>query len=315
MSTRRAKPVVLTNLSSSSSEDISGQLTSIFERYGYATPEVLIGPSERMGDMMDAMRAARGDLLVSFGGDGTAAAVASIARDQNVPFIALPGGTMNMLMQGLYGADTWEDCLLRGLAVAKPRPMTAGVVTDAKGGEHPFMVGAMFGKPTEMSEAREELRDGRVMEAAKGAVAALQDTADAAPLYFALKDGDYDGRPLELAKATCPFMTGEALDPTCLDLTLFDTVTGGSTLSLGLAALLGNLQQSKEVERVCTDWFRLSADRPIAALLDGEPHTFDGEIHVRLDRDRGQVLAPWPAMSFPSSAPQPPAPKPQGVFR
>ncbi|MGB6318312.1 MAG: diacylglycerol kinase family protein [Litorimonas sp.] len=300
--TRSTQPVVLTNLSSSSSDDISGPLTSMFERYGYARPEVLIGPSERMGEMMDAMRAARGDLLVSYGGDGTAAAVASIARDQGVPFIALPGGTMNMLMQGLYGSAQWEDCLMRGLAVAQARPMTAGVVSDESGQEHTFLVGAMFGKPTQMSEAREELREGRVMEAAKGAVDALKQTAEADPLFFALQDGDYDGRPTELVNVTCPFMDGEALDPDVLDLTLFDTVTGGATLSLGLAAMLGNLKQSQEVESVQAAEFRLRADRPIAALLDGEPHTFEGEVRVRLDKARGQVLAPWPAMSFPSAA-------------
>ncbi|MEM7727638.1 MAG: diacylglycerol kinase family protein [Pseudomonadota bacterium] len=295
------KPVVLTNLSSSSSEDLSGQLASLFERYGYARPTLFTGTSDDMGTMMDGMREAGGDLLVSYGGDGTAAAVASIAREQSVPFIALPGGTMNMLMQGLYGSDGWQDCLLRGLAVAQPRPMTAGVVTDAEGDEHPFMVGAMFGKPTRMSEAREELREGRVVEAARGAVEALQRTADAPPLHFALTDGDYDGRALELVNVTCPFMDGEALDPDVLDLTLFETVTGGTTLSLGLAAMLGNLRQSEAVETVRTNSFRLRADRPIAALLDGEPHTFDGEVTVRLDKSCGQVMAPWPAISFPAS--------------
>ncbi|WP_298914433.1 diacylglycerol kinase family protein [uncultured Algimonas sp.] len=299
------KPVVLTNLSSSSSEDISGALTSIFERFGYGRPEMFVGRSEDMGSMMDGMREAGGDLLVSYGGDGTAAAVASIAREQDVPFIALPGGTMNMLMGGLYGSDDWQECLMRGLAVAQPRPMTAGVVTDADGRDHPFLVGCMMGKPTRMSEAREELRDGRVMEAAKGAVDALKRTSDSAPLYFALNDGDYDGRPLELINVTCPFMDGESLDPDAFDLTLFDTVTGGATLSLGLSAMLGNLRQSQEVETVQTDRFRMRADRPMEALLDGEPHTFDGEVTIRLDKACGQVMAPWPAMSFPSAKAMP----------
>ena len=291
-------PVLLTNLSSSSSDDISGRITALFERYGYARPTIFMGESADMDTMMDGMRDAKGDILISYGGDGTGAAVASIARDQNVPFIALPGGTMNMLMQGLYGSDQWEDCLLRALACASPRPMTAGVVSDDRGERGRFMVGCMFGKPTQMSEAREELRDGNVGGAVSGALDALRDTKESAPLYFALQDGEYDGRPLEMLNVTCPFMDGDALDPDVLDVELFETVTGGSTLTLGVAALLGNLRQSEQVEAVCTRSFRLRADYPIQGLLDGEPHTFEGEVRVELDKSSGLVLAPWPSISF-----------------
>lgn len=295
------KPVVLTNLSSSSSEDISSQLGAIFERYGYGQPDLFVGESSDMKSMMSKMRDAKGDLLIAFGGDGTAAAVASIARDQNVPFIALPGGTMNMLMQGLYGSDVWQDCLIRGLAVASPRPMTAGIVRDESGQTGTFLVGCMFGKPTKMSEAREDLRDGNVMDAAKGAIETMKTTSDASPIRIALPDRDYDERSMELINVTCPFMDGEALDPDRLDLTLFDKVTGGSTLSLGVAALMGNIRQSQAVENVKTKQFRLRSDSAIEGLLDGEPMTFKGEVTVELDKNHGLVLAPWPAISFPIS--------------
>lgn len=297
--TTSSRPVVLTNLSSSSSEDISGQITALLERYGYGRPEIMMGQSSDMKDMMAAMREAKGDLLISFGGDGTAAAVASIAREQDVPFIALPGGTMNMLMKGLYGSDVWQNCLLSGLAAAQPRPMTAGRVNDEAGNGGSFLVGCMFGKPTKMSEAREELRDGHVADAARGAIDTLKETSEAAPLYFADADEDFGDQPFELLNVTCPFMDGEALDPDVFDLTLFETVTGGSTLSLGLSALMGNIRQSEAVEHIKTRCFRIRADRPIKGLLDGEPKTFEGEVTVRIDKSHGLVMAPWPAMSFP----------------
>ena len=292
------KPVVLTNLSSSSSDDISGQITALFERYGYGRPTLLQGQSRDMKTMMDAMRDARGDLLVSYGGDGTGAAVASIAREQNVPFIPLPGGTMNMLMVGLYGTDDWRDCLLRGLASAKPRPMTAGKVFDARGLQGQFMVGCMFGKPTQMSEAREELRDGQVGNAVTEALGAMRATKAAAPIHFAAADDAFGEHALDLINVTCPFMDGEALDPDVFDITLFETVTGGSTLSLGLSALLGNLKNSQEVEKIRTRSFRLRSTDPIEGLLDGEPHTFEGEVRVELDKSSGLVMAPYPAISF-----------------
>ena len=292
------KPVVLTNLSSSSSEDISEQITALFTRYGYDTPTLIQGQSSDMKTMMDAMRRAGGDVLVSYGGDGTGAAVASIAREQNVPFIALPGGTMNMLMIGLYGTDDWQDCLIRGLASAAPRAMTAGKVYDSRGLQGQFMVGCMFGKPTQMSEAREELRDGQVGNAVSEALGAMRATKVAAPIHFAANGADFGRHALDLINVTCPFMDGQALDPDVFDITLFETVTGGSTLSLGLAALLGNLKSSQEVEKVRTPVFRLRSDDPIEGLLDGEPHSFVGEVRVELDKESGLVMAPHPAISF-----------------
>ncbi|GHA89911.1 hypothetical protein GCM10009069_11330 [Algimonas arctica] len=292
----RQKPVVLTNLSSSSSEDISGALASIFQRYGYSAPDQFVGQSDDMAQMMSQMRAAKGDFLVSYGGDGTAAAVASIARELNVPFLALPGGTMNMLMHGLYGSDSWQDCLMRGLACAAPRPMTVGTVSDEAGQTGTFMVGCIFGKPTQMSAAREELRDGRVVEAAKGAIGVMKATTDASRIKIAANGVAFDDRSVELINVTCPFMDGAALDPDRLDLTLFETVTGGSALSLGVAALLGNLHQSQAVETLKSPQFRLRADGVIDALLDGEPYVFKGEVTVAIDTAHGLVMAPWPAM-------------------
>ena len=297
------KPVILINLSSSSSHDITHEVTHFFERYGYGRPPVLIGESGAMEQMMDAMRKERGDILIGFGGDGTAAAVASIAREQNVPFIPLPGGTMNMLMQGLYASDKWESCLLRALSCAAPRPMTAAIVSDARGERGRAMVGCMFGKPTQMSEAREELRDGNVVDAVSGALGALRDTRDGPPLYFALDEGDYDGRPLELINVTCPFMDADATDPDALDISLFDTVTGASTISLGFNALLGQLREAKQVDSVRTRAFRLRADDTIVGVLDGEPHEFEGEVHVELVHDSGLVLAPAPPTAYPKSRP------------
>ena len=257
-----------------------------------------------MEEMMAQMREAQGDLLIAFGGDGTGAAVASIAREQGVPFIALPGGTMNMLMKGLYGSEDWRECLIRGLACAKPRPMTAGRVSDSRGERGSFMVGCMFGKPTQMSEAREDLRDGNVGDAVSGALGAMRETQEAAPLYVAINDDDFGKRPVELLNARCPFMNGEALDPDVFDIELFETVTGGSTLKLGLTALLGTMRQTEEVEHIKAHCFRLRADYPIRGLLDGEPHEFEGDVTVELDRESGLVLAPHPSMSFATTRPQ-----------
>jgi len=290
------KPIVLTNLSSSSSTDISAELRTIFERYGYPPPVMLVGQSADMGAMLTRMRAATGDLLIAYGGDGTAAAVAAVGREQDVPFLALPGGTMNMLMRGLYGTDEWEACLFSGLACASARPMAAGLVRDSQGQTGTFLVGAMFGQPTKMNEAREDLRDGQVMEAAKGAVDAMLAKADASRLTINVPDNDFSDRTYDLINVTCPFMDPAAHDPDRLDVALIETITGGNAVSLGWSAMRGSLAQNNAVDGLKTASFHLRADRPINALLDGEPFVFEGDISVTIDTHHNLVLAPWPAM-------------------
>lgn len=293
--TQFSKPVVLINRSSSTADDISGEIRALFQRYGYGAPDVFVGTSEDMGELMAKMREAGGDLLISYGGDGTAAAVASIAREQSVPFLPLPGGTMNVLMKGLYGADDWEDCLLRALAAAGPRPMISGCVIDQSGTEHSFMVGGIFGPATRMSEAREALREGQLMDAVKGVFETLRKSDDAASLQVEI---DGETHNVELMNATCPFMNGASLDPEQFHLTLVPTLSGGATLSLGVAAVTGEMRDNKSVETRKSSEFKISSEKPIDTLLDGEPHQFDSPITVRLNPNSGSVLAPKPALAF-----------------
>lgn len=302
-STTSGQAVVLINLSSSSATDIAGEITALFQRYGYGAPHILKGPGSEMPDLLQTMRRMEATIMVSYGGDGTAGAVSALARDRDCPFLPLPGGTMNMLTHGLYGSDDWKDCLLKGLAVDRARPMTAGRVIDASGEDHVFLVGSIFGQATRMSEAREELRDGNLLEAAKGALETLKTNDDQAPLYVSFGSDAAPTQPAELLNVFCPFMSGSALDPDRLDVMLVETLSAGTTLSLGLASLRGELQNDANVQAVQTDTFTLTSEAPIEALLDGEPRRFDGPVTVHIDKNCGRVLAPWPSLSFPKPEP------------
>lgn len=291
---------VLINLSSASSDNISSEMTSLLQRYGYAEPQVFAGSSSDMGEMLAALRESQADIMIAYGGDGTCAAVAALAREKSCPFIALPGGTMNLLMNGLYGSTDWQTCLRQALACAAPRSMTAGRVIDKAGREASFLVGCLLGRSTRLNEAREEWRDGKKVDAAKDALTILKSETNPAPLRVSVDDEEPKTYPIELVNVLCPFMSAHALRVDRLDVTLFETVTGGSALSLGLSALLGNLRQSQAVETLAISEFQIEADDPIEALLDGEAQTFDRRITVQLDQNWGQVLAPWPIMSVPN---------------
>lgn len=293
--------VMLTNLSSSSAVTLTDELPSLLAQYGYADPIMLTGQSSDMGAMLSDMQAAHGDVLVSYGGDGTAAAVAAIARTQNVPFIPLPGGTMNMLSLSLYGSEDWRICFLKALAVSAPRPMTAGRVTAENKPSESFLVGAIFGQSVRLNTAREELREGHVLEAAREALNVIKTSSQAARLDIITDETTLSDRAYTLINILCPFMHGDALDPNRLDLLLFDQVTGGNALSLGFAALMGNLRRSQIVDHVMARAIQLRGDGTLEALLDGERHVFEGEVTVQIDKNHGLVLAPYPALSFPTT--------------
>ena len=103
------------------------------------------------------------DCLVVWAGDGTTALALSLAAKHAVPVLALPGGTMNLLHERIYGDLPEVEMLVkRTLADPEVLPLSA-----ARVGEHRFYVGALIGQITRLTEAREAVREGELLEAAQ----------------------------------------------------------------------------------------------------------------------------------------------------
>jgi diacylglycerol kinase family enzyme len=95
------------------------------------------------------------DVVVVFGGDGTARAAAKRALTTQVPIAPLPGGTMNVLPRLVFGhadlAQAIQDL---------PTCSTTGLDTGMVGGE-PFFLSAAFGFAGPLARFRESMRPPR----------------------------------------------------------------------------------------------------------------------------------------------------------
>lgn len=105
--------------------------------------------------------AAKANVIVVLGGDGTARAAAEAFAD-GPPMIILPGGTLNVLPHALYGDRTWPDALRDALAGGRVKRLVCGAANGTR-----FFVAALFGAPTLLATAREAVREGKLLTAAK----------------------------------------------------------------------------------------------------------------------------------------------------
>jgi len=70
------------------------------------------------------------EMLIVLGGDGTIRTAAQACAATNSFLIPLPGGTMNMLPQALYGDVSWEEALKNTLAAPSVKVLSGGRVAD-----------------------------------------------------------------------------------------------------------------------------------------------------------------------------------------
>ena len=95
------------------------------------------------------------DVVVVFGGDGTARAAAKRALATQVPIAPLPGGTMNVLAKLVFGhADLAQA--IQDLPTCRLTSLDVGVV-----GSEPFFLSAAFGFAGPLARFRESMRPPR----------------------------------------------------------------------------------------------------------------------------------------------------------
>jgi hypothetical protein len=104
----------------------------------------------------DATALARIDTLVVMGGDGTLGAASAAASGWDGQFLAIPGGTMNLLPKALHGDATPEAIV----AAAGQGVLTHVPVVRAAG--HTSYCRIIIGPLTRWALARENARHGRI---------------------------------------------------------------------------------------------------------------------------------------------------------
>lgn len=238
-----------------------------------------------IGPRLRACVDAAPDLLIVLAGDGTIRAAAELCGPEGPMIAPLPGGTMNMLPNAVYGGRSWPEALSVALEDGRERDLGGGCIQG-----HRFLVAAIFGSPALWAPAREAARYGRPGLALRRAKTALS-RAFTGRLRYSL-----DGRPRSKAEALvlmCPIASKimHAEDP-AFEAAALDPQGAGDVVRLGLNALVRDWRVDPSVEDSFCRVARVWAAQGIPAVLDGESVRLPALTEIRYDRRVCRVLTP-----------------------
>lgn len=227
--------------------------------------------------------AAKPDMVIVWGGDGTTACVMNETGESGPPVLALPGGSMNLVHRRLhYGNTDWESILAAVLEDPQPEYFSAGQI-----GEHRFYVAAMLGRLTRLTDAREAVRRGAVVEAAQ-AIASSNALDVKSRLIFTI-EGKAGAEPIEAAAGALivagnrsPRFDVAAINPdSVLDL-----------MAIGLESWIKGWRDTEAVETDAGRTVSVSEMKghPIPATFDGELTELSGPITAHIIPKATRVL-------------------------
>ena len=224
------------------------------------------------------------------GGDGTLAAVATIAADRDVPFVAVPAGTLNHLARDL-GLNTVDD------AIAAVRAGTATRMDLGVAGDRCFVNTLTFGGYSQVVDARERL-EGRIGKWPALLVALVRELPRMEPLRVEL-DGEV--RRVWLAWiGNCRYdPTGfgpswrERLDDGLLDVRIVNGARRFSRTRFTVDVLTGRLRQLPRLRGAQVESLSIrSLDGPLRLAADGETYDGPAELEVTKRRQALRVAVP-----------------------
>lgn len=279
------KPAVIINLASGSTTDISDDILNAFAAHDMAKPTFHIVESSQLRSAFQTIARDGTDLIVIYGGDGTCKAGATVAKDLDIPFAALPGGTMNMLPKALYGTDAWQDALKLALETKEPRWFPA-----ARMNKEVFFCGAIIGDPIKMSDAREAVRDGTIMEAIKQVPEVVAAITDGDTFTYKVDGRDYV-RNTNLLYLSSPKTLKNGNELT-FELASIPRMSLKNLLDVGARTLVEGWRESEHVHVDHVKTISISGQGKFETLLDGEPTQVSCPINISLERKGVKVLAP-----------------------
>jgi len=276
--------VVVNVASGSVGPDAPDEIARLLAEHGVKAKVHACEPGELM-DQLKASIAAGPDLLITLAGDGTVRAAAELCGPGGPMIAPLPGGTMNMLPNAVYGGRPWAEALKLALEEGGERDLGGGCIDG-----HRFLCAAILGSPARLAPAREAARERRFRDAATQLKRAF-DRAFTGRLRYQL-----DGGPRRKAEALvlmCPIASKvmHAEDP-ALEAAALDVRGAGQVLRLGLNALVRDWREDPSVETEPCRRARISSAQRIPAVLDGEIVVLPSLTEVRYDPKVCRVLTP-----------------------
>jgi diacylglycerol kinase family enzyme len=261
---------VLNTASGSCDAASEGQAQQIFDEVGLTAEIRVVAPGDIGEALKDAV--ANCDVLVVLGGDGTIGSAASLCGSSGPPLIPLPGGTMNMLPKALYDTADWQAALRATLANPALKTVSGG---EAAGNR--FYCAAILGAPSLWADAREAVREGDLIEAAKRAVTATRRSlSDSINYQFGEAEGSADA-----VAVICPLISKDmSHDDTALEAVALDPSSASGLFGLAFHAAFDGWRNDPSVTRAKVKVVDVKAHGQIPVILDGEK--IEVERHVRI---------------------------------
>ena len=222
------------------------------------------------------------DVIIVLGGDGTARAAAELAPRNGPPLILLPGGTLNVLPQALYGPLAWPEALAAALERGVVKRMPIGRANGST-----FFVAAMFGAPTLLARAREAVREGKPWLAI-GRVRHFFVRAFNRPLRA--RSGGDKLRKTEAVAVLCPSFSG-ALEGDKMEFVRLNVRDLMDLARVSVRALSAGWRNDSTVETQHADRADVFSYGTIPATLDGEPKMFISHVKIRYSTHGPRVIA------------------------
>jgi diacylglycerol kinase family enzyme len=261
----------------------AGEMKAILDSFGVDSHIVAIAPNE-LDDALAAALKAKPDLLIVLAGDGTIGRAAELCGSDGPLLAPLPGGSLNLLPNALYGSRRWNevlrDCLSRGV----PREVSCGEV-----GGRRFYCAAILGSPALWQPAREAARKIDLPTAWLKATFALR-RAFSTRLRFQVAGGSKH-RTVALS-LICPLISRAVESEECLEAASLNVADMVGLLRLALNNLLSDWRRDPSVlTEPCVEG-RAWARKPIPCLLDGEMYWLGRAATIHFHAKAFKALAP-----------------------
>jgi diacylglycerol kinase family enzyme len=239
------------------------KMLSTLKGAGIVEPKMWCGGADHMEPSFAEAAGQKLEVLIVLGGDGTIRTAAEACAQEGPYLIPLPGGTMNMLPQALYGDVLWEDALKNTLTAPSAKVLSGGRVADKQ-----FFIAAIVGAPSLWAEARESIREGAIVDAiGKGSVA-FQNMFETKVQY--LISGKKKGEA-EAVALICPLISEEMSDSEqALEAAVIDVERAAEVIGLATAAAFGKWRDDRNILLTKTKRVGVQSSKDIPAILDGE---------------------------------------------
>jgi diacylglycerol kinase family enzyme len=277
---------VLINTSSGGCDSESEEkMLNILKGAGIVKPKTWCGGADQMERSFAEVARQKLDVLIVLGGDGTIRTAAEACLQDGLDLIPLPGGTMNMLPQALYGEASWEDTLRNVLAAPVTKILSGGQVAKKR-----FFVAAVVGMPALWAQARESVREGDIVEVVEKGAVAFQRMFETKLRYVFSEHSNGEAAAVVLI---CPLISKQMSDSEqALEAAAIDVENAAQVVGLATAAAFGKWRDDGRVRLAKTKRLTVQSSNDMPATLDGENVSLGTSAEVNFLSQALTVLVP-----------------------